>query len=170
MIENFVERHRLMKWCPAPDCSNAVQMKCVAPQLVKCNCGHSFCFACSENWHAPIHCDLIKHWNKIIQKHPTTSWDLLNIKSCPGCNVPIMKNGGCNFMECKMCRVRFCWICMKTGIPYDYKDHRCNKYVIDAQAWAPAPTNSLALKRYAFHFHRCMNHLQARDPCPAYTS
>jgi len=35
------------------------------------------------------------------------------IKRCPGCNVYIEKNGGCNHMICLKCSFDFCWICLQ---------------------------------------------------------
>lgn len=34
-------------------------------------------------------------------------------KQCPnkGCQIAIIKNGGCNHMECTACKKHFCWIC-----------------------------------------------------------
>lgn len=53
-------------------------------------------------------------------------------KQCPNsqCGVAIMKNGGCNHMECTACKKHFCWIC--ADVSYDtsqetydhlYKNH-----------------------------------------------
>ncbi|CAM9785538.1 unnamed protein product [Ectocarpus sp. 12 AP-2014] len=31
-------------------------------------------------------------------------------KRCPGCHVPIFKDGGCNHMKCSRCHFEFCWL------------------------------------------------------------
>lgn len=36
-----------------------------------------------------------------------------NLKKCPSCTGFIMKNGGCNKMECSTCNTLFCWACKK---------------------------------------------------------
>ena len=36
-------------------------------------------------------------------------------KQCPGCQIAIIKNGGCNHMECAACKKHFCWICADTA-------------------------------------------------------
>ena len=47
--------HRLMRWCPAPDCTYAAKVTHTAEAVsIKCKCGHVFCFKCSERWHEPI--------------------------------------------------------------------------------------------------------------------
>ncbi|KAL1530647.1 hypothetical protein AB1Y20_001547 [Prymnesium parvum] len=33
----------------------------------------------------------------------------LHMKKCPGCSAPIIKNGGCNNMNCRVCRTAFKW-------------------------------------------------------------
>ncbi len=38
-------------------------------------------------------------------------------KSCPGCGIAIVKNGGCNHIECVSCHKHFCWLCPTT--PYE---------------------------------------------------
>lgn len=40
-----------------------------------------------------------------------TSNEECNIKNCVGCNHPIEKTGGCNFIKCKICKTEWCWIC-----------------------------------------------------------
>jgi hypothetical protein len=32
-------------------------------------------------------------------------------KKCPGCEVRVEKNGGCDRIDCRQCGVRFCWQC-----------------------------------------------------------
>merc|ERR1712072_1092761 len=34
-----------------------------------------------------------------------------NTKKCPKCKVSILKNEGCNHMECRQCNHHFCWTC-----------------------------------------------------------
>lgn len=35
------------------------------------------------------------------------------IKKCPGCQIPVQKNGGCNHINCPNCDSHWCWICSK---------------------------------------------------------
>ena len=47
ITNSFVQCNRLNRWCPAPNCSNAVRVSHIEARPVKCICGHSFCFSCS---------------------------------------------------------------------------------------------------------------------------
>ena len=94
--------NRLMRWCPAPDCNNAARVGHVDARPVKCKCGHSFCFACGENWHDPVRCALIRKWiKKCDDDSETSNWINANTKECPKCKATIEKDGGCNHMICK---------------------------------------------------------------------
>ena len=62
--DNFVTNNRLMKWCPAPDCPNAILVDSLEAKPTMCHCGHLFCFSCCDTWHAPVTCKLLKKWNK----------------------------------------------------------------------------------------------------------
>lgn len=44
----------------------------------------------------------------------TWRWKASNTRPCPGCASPIMKDGGCNHVRCGLCRVEFCWACMRS--------------------------------------------------------
>ena len=81
-----------MRWCSAPNCSNAVRASHIEPKAVKCGCGHMFCFACSENWHDPVRCHLIKKWiKKCDDDSETSNWISANTKECPTCGATIGK-------------------------------------------------------------------------------
>lgn len=54
---------------------------------------------CSEDWHEPIKCDLLKKWKKKCDDDSETSnWIAANTKECPKCRITIEKDGGCNHM------------------------------------------------------------------------
>ena len=81
-----------MRWCSAPNCSNAIRASHIEPKPVKCVCGHTFCFACSENWHDPVRCHLIKKWiKKCDDDSETSNWISANTKECPTCGATIGK-------------------------------------------------------------------------------
>jgi len=46
----------------------------------------------------------------------SSEWVVAHTKSCPNCNAPIEKNGGCDHMTCKKsaggCGFEFCWVCL----------------------------------------------------------
>ena len=84
ITNSFVQCNRLLTWCPSPDCSNAIKVGHVEARPVKCRCGHFFCFKCSENWHDPVRCHLIKKWiKKCDDDSETSNWISANTKECP---------------------------------------------------------------------------------------
>ncbi|KAL4472729.1 hypothetical protein ABPG74_018678 [Tetrahymena malaccensis] len=44
-------------------------------------------------------------------------------KYCPTCNIPIIKNQGCNHMTCKACQTHFCWNCVQVFDPKIIYNH-----------------------------------------------
>ena len=75
VLKSFVSNNRLMRWCPAPDCPSAILAESLEAKSVQCNCGKSFCFSCSENWHAPVSCKLLRKWNKkCIDDSENANW------------------------------------------------------------------------------------------------
>ena len=54
LLYDLFQCNRLMKWCTAPDCNNAIKVSHVEARPVKCRCSHQFCFACGERWHDPV--------------------------------------------------------------------------------------------------------------------
>lgn len=52
---------------------------------------------------------------------------LLSFRRCPGCNVPIEKNQGCNHIQCSHCKTDFCWLCLKI-LNSHLEPHTCNRY------------------------------------------
>ncbi len=70
-----------MRWCPAPNCSNAIKAQYYDAQQVTCSCGHSFCFGCGEPWHDPIKCKWLKRWiKKCDDDSETSNWIAANTK------------------------------------------------------------------------------------------
>ena len=44
ITESFVDCNRRMTWCPGNNCENAIRVQYVEANIIKCHCGHSFCF------------------------------------------------------------------------------------------------------------------------------
>lgn len=89
-----------MRWCPSFDCNYAAKKKGTAKCICTCKCGHEFCFDCTEYWHEPVNCILLKQW-KSGGDSETFKWIAENAKICPNCEAIIEKNGGCNHMVTK---------------------------------------------------------------------
>ena len=130
ITNSFVQCNRLLTWCPSPDCSHAIKVGHVEARPVKCRCGHFFCFKCSENWHDPVRCHLIKKWiKKCDDDSETSNWISANTKECPTCHATIEKDGGCNHMICKnqACKADFCWVCLGPWEPHGSSWYNCNR-------------------------------------------
>lgn len=166
ITNSFVECNRLLRWCPSPDCNNALKVQHVEARPVQCKCGHRFCFACGENWHDPVRCALLKRWiKKCDDDSETSNWIAANTKECPKCNVTIEKDGGCNHMVCKnqSCKAEFCWVCLGPWEPHGSSWYSCNRYdEEEAKVARGAQEKSrAALQRYLFYCNRYMNHMQS---------
>ncbi|XP_033212517.1 E3 ubiquitin-protein ligase arih1l-like [Belonocnema kinseyi] len=162
ITNSFVECNRLLTWCPAPDCSNAIKVQYPGFQSVTCRCGHTFCFSCGLNWHDPVKCDLLRNWiKKCVDDSETYNWISANTKDCPKCKAVIEKNGGCNRMLCTngSCRQDFCWVCLKFWNTHTGNAYNCNRYDGDNQELKEK--SRIFLERYLFYYSRYMNHMQS---------
>ncbi|KAM1246400.1 hypothetical protein ACFX2J_042477 [Malus domestica] len=113
---SYVEGHRKIKWCPAPDCCYAVKYN-----------GNADDDDTGMNDSSSVDCRTVGKW---ILKNKDDShnvqWILVNTKPCPKCKRPIEKNQGCNTMTCRPpCNFRFCWYCLEPNVMYGC----CNRYV-----------------------------------------
>lgn len=154
---SYVECNRLLRWCPAPNCDNAIKVHNVEMKPVTCKCSHAFCFKCGENWHGPIECRLLRSWLKRCSEDlESINWINAHTKQCPQCNAPIEKNGGCMHMTCRTpsCRHEFCWMCLAPRRHAGFHRHKCNVYH-NAQN---ATNAQQSLERYLFYCTRYMNH------------
>ncbi|TDZ21650.1 E3 ubiquitin-protein ligase dbl4 [Colletotrichum orbiculare MAFF 240422] len=166
----YVEDKDSLKWCPAPDCPNAVDCAVKKKDLdkivptVACGCGHRFCFGCILNDHQPAPCELVKMWlKKCADDSETANWISANTKECPKCNSTIEKNGGCNHMTCRKCKHEFCWMCMGLWSEHGTSWYNCNRFeeksgleARDAQA-----KSRISLERYLHYYNRYANHEQS---------
>jgi len=172
ITDSFVQCNKKMKWCPAPDCPNAIRVSSTygahskAGFPVKCQCGFEFCFGCKiDKVHLPITCSMMKNWmKKCADDSETLNWISSNTKDCPKCSNPIEKNGGCNHMICYhgQCKYNFCWMCLgdwkkHQGSGYDCNAYKDPKNIDDINK---AKTN---LQKYMFYHDRYMNHLKSLE-------
>ncbi|VDO97102.1 unnamed protein product [Soboliphyme baturini] len=186
ITNNFVECNRLLRWCPAPDCCNAIKVQYADSKPVTCKCSFTFCFACAHEWHDPVSCLLLTKWlKKCNDDSETSNWIAANTKECPKCHVTIEKDGGCNHMTCKnqCCKMEFCWVCLGPWEPHGSSWYSCNRYddaaakaardaqEVDVISHVSHWTRSIvcvffqrsraALQRYLHYCNRYMNHMQS---------
>jgi ariadne-1 len=163
ITNSFVQCSSLLRWCPSPDCNNAIKVHYLEARPVTCKCTHTFCFACGKNWHDPVKCHLLRKWMNIYSDLRTFNWIAVNTKECPNCNVSIEKNGGCNHIVCKIenCNASFCWLCLG---PWNslYYSCACNRYAEEKAETGKAEKDSQSeLKRKLFFYNRYRNHMQS---------
>lgn len=166
----YVEDKDTYKWCPGPDCPNAIECGVKKKELdkvvptVECKCGFRFCFGCPNVDHQPAPCELVKRWlKKCADDSETANWISANTKECPKCNSTIEKNGGCNHMTCRKCKYEFCWMCMGLWSEHGTSWYNCNRYEEKSGAEArDAQANSRkSLERYLHYYNRYANHEQS---------
>lgn len=135
MIDAFVNGQPSIKWCPNPNCENAVEYPISKDSTVCCSCGLQWCFLCSHEQHDPAPCDLVGKWKTQEKDDNATSlWMKSRTKECPNCGVRIEKNRACNHMKCIKCNYHFCWLCKKAWSMHDNSTggfYRCNMYQED---------------------------------------
>ncbi|RMJ08520.1 hypothetical protein CDV36_011865 [Fusarium kuroshium] len=166
----YVEDKDNFKWCPAPDCPNALECGVKKKDLdkivptVECHCGYRFCFGCPNPDHQPAPCELVKKWlKKCADDSETANWISANTKECPKCNSTIEKNGGCNHMTCRKCKYEFCWMCMGLWSEHGTSWYNCNRYEekSGAEARDAQAKSRTSLERYLHYYNRYANHEQS---------
>lgn len=166
----YVEDKDIFKWCPAPDCPNAVECTVKKKDLdrivptVECRCGNRFCFGCPNPDHQPAPCYLVKKWlKKCADDSETANWISANTKECPKCNSTIEKNGGCNHMTCRKCKYEFCWMCMGLWSEHGTSWYNCNRFEekSGAEARDAQAKSRTSLERYLHYYNRYANHEQS---------
>jgi ariadne-1 len=166
----YVEDNEILKWCPAPNCENAIECPVKKKDLsrivptVSCHCGHCFCFGCGLNDHQPAPCELVKKWlKKCADDSETANWISANTKECPKCNSTIEKNGGCNHMTCRKCKYEFCWMCMGLWSEHGTSWYNCNRFEerSGAEARDAQAKSRVSLERYLHYYNRYANHEQS---------
>jgi ariadne-1 len=111
LLKSYVDDFPSLKWCPFPNCEDAIYCKVIPDDLdvvvpsVSCSHDHRFCFGCSGPDHQPANCRVAKMWlKKCADDSETSNWIAANTKECPKCQSTIEKNGGCNHMTCRKCK------------------------------------------------------------------
>ena len=100
--------------CPNPDCRGGqIHAMGEAEPIVTCSeCGFRSCYTHRVAWHTDLTCDGYDHAQEAEQETEEQTRERLaaeeeetlkgapGIKFCPGCNIAILKNGGCDHMTC----------------------------------------------------------------------
>lgn len=173
LFRSYVDDNAVIKWCPAPGCTNAIHCERTTRKLpVKCKCGFEFCFRCADyeiGAHNPVDCEHLERWlQKASDESENVKWLMGNTKKCPKCRSPIEKNGGCMHMTCRIssCGYEFCWLCRGPWSEHGSATggyYQCNKYdASDAKKEdQKAQDIKTELETYMFYFHRYESHRNA---------
>ncbi|KAK3122296.1 hypothetical protein QOZ80_8BG0667720 [Eleusine coracana subsp. coracana] len=177
-LRAYVEDNKKTKWCPAPDCTCAVEFLGDENYDVLCHCKFSFCWNCTEEAHRPVNCETVSKWIlKNSAESENMNWILANSKPCPKCKRPIEKNQGCMHMTCTPpCKFEFCWLCLGAWSDHGERTggfYACNRYesakkegVYDeAESRRERAKNSL--ERYMHYYERWASNQTSRQKAQA---
>ena len=110
-FDTYVQTHPdELHYCPTPDCSQIFRP---APEgiFLQCpSCLVRICPACNADAHDGLTCAEFKDGDDLFKEWAGQR----DVKRCPGCNIAIEKDEGCNHMKCTVCQTHICWMCMKT--------------------------------------------------------
>jgi hypothetical protein len=97
--------------CPTPDCTQ-VYRSAPPNAVLQCpSCLVRICPACRIQYHDGMTCEERDVAEDTLFNEWTANHD---VKSCPGCKVPIERSEGCNHMTCTRCQSHICWECLAT--------------------------------------------------------
>uniref|UniRef100_A0ACD6ADC5 Uncharacterized protein n=2 Tax=Avena sativa TaxID=4498 RepID=A0ACD6ADC5_AVESA len=177
-LRAYVEGNKKTKWCPAPDCTCAVEFVSDVNFDVSCNCKFSFCWNCTEEAHRPVDCETVSKWIlKNSAESENMNWILANSKPCPKCQRPIEKHQGCMHMTCTPpCKFEFCWLCLGSWQEHGERTggfYACNRYEAARQegaydeAEARRERAKHSLERYMHYYERWSSNQASRQKAQA---
>ncbi|CAH9100336.1 unnamed protein product [Cuscuta epithymum] len=161
LLESYIEDNKMVKWCPSiPHCGNAIRIQVDECCDVECECGLQFCFSCSSETHSPCSCLMWEMWmKKCSDDSETVNWISAYTKDCPKCKKPVVKNGGCNLVQC-ICGQPFCWLCGgATGLKHTWEtidSHTCGRYKENKEE--DIANAKKKLLRYTHYYNRYKAH------------
>ncbi|KAJ7637058.1 hypothetical protein FB45DRAFT_454457 [Roridomyces roridus] len=110
-LATYVHTHaKELHYCPSPDCS---QIYRTGPKgtVVQCpSCLLRICPHCHAEAHDGFDCADRDGGNKLFKEWAARH----DVKNCPGCDIPIERDEGCNHVTCIQCQTHICWVCLKT--------------------------------------------------------
>ncbi|KAL2829279.1 hypothetical protein BDW59DRAFT_38650 [Aspergillus cavernicola] len=78
------------------------------------SCQVASCRLCKEKSHIPLTCEESKKDKGLTERHEVEeAMSKALIRNCPKCSVKIVKEFGCNKLQCPQCRTLMCYICQK---------------------------------------------------------
>eukprot|EP01094_Clydonella_sp_ATCC50884_P019362 TRINITY_DN3760_c0_g1_i1.p1 TRINITY_DN3760_c0_g1~~TRINITY_DN3760_c0_g1_i1.p1 ORF type:complete len:491 (-),score=136.25 TRINITY_DN3760_c0_g1_i1:96-1568(-) len=105
--------------CPSTDCSGTLKKKFSEEgQPLPCSCtlcGSEYCSGCICSLHPGQTCDE-RRKERLAAFIADNELSGDNLRPCPRCGTPAIKDGGCNHMTCRSCGENWCWICGAFGV------------------------------------------------------
>ncbi|KAK6607926.1 ibr finger domain protein [Botrytis cinerea] len=103
--------------CLGPNCgAGQIHQDGDAQPIMTCgSCDFKTCFIHKMPWHTGLTCaqhDARQREGASKQEQKSQRLIKKATKKCPSCDVPILKNKGCDHMTCTHCDYEFCWICL----------------------------------------------------------
>ncbi|OJT02813.1 hypothetical protein TRAPUB_6669 [Trametes pubescens] len=109
-------------YCPTPDCPQvyrtatataaaSARTRASAAVLQCPSCLARICAHCNTEAHEGGSCQDSNPEDELLFEQWKMGHD---VKSCPGCKVPIERAAGCNHMTCASCKIHICWVCLAT--------------------------------------------------------
>lgn len=146
--ENNILKDPARFFCPRPNCGTMCYSKRFGPHPTRCStCGFKFCRLCQNAWpgrghSCPEELGFIARSNGIEAHSGTKSStnkaesiakpkdissgkndQVLVIKRCPICGIPIERSEGCHQVFCMNCGHSFCWACLANLDHEGYLQH-----------------------------------------------
>ncbi|GAB66293.1 IBR domain protein, partial [Plasmodium cynomolgi strain B] len=129
LVKIFIKNNPSLKKCPYDRCPYVIESVMLPDNGIICRCGHNFCFNCTEEFHRPVSCAVIKQWNDLLTKgEHNVTWIRSHTKQCPNCAKSIEKTSGCMNVKC-ICGFSFCWLCLQPWAHHKGGFYQCNQYV-----------------------------------------
>ena len=169
IIDQKIAIDKQLVRCLNPRCNKVLTLDSVGLcHVATCSCGQRMCWKCREEAHAPLSCEHVASWRKIVQEDVLQArWLLDNTKPCPKCKTRIEKNGGCNHMTCRTstgagCGYEFCWICGHEWHTHQGNGYSCNKFV-DFDTMDKSSVPQFDAKRLDHYHSRYRGHVRSQE-------
>ncbi|XP_054153185.1 protein kinase 4-like [Oppia nitens] len=102
-----------MAYCPK--CNDSVDIDNSRNYGYCQKCDYAFCTSCNRKYHGQQRtCTeaLVDQAKHAVENRESEEFIRTHFKQCPKCRIRCEKIDGCNHMQCKMCMVHFCWLCL----------------------------------------------------------
>ncbi|XP_054152752.1 uncharacterized protein LOC128951529 [Oppia nitens] len=102
-----------MAYCPK--CNDSVEIDNSRRYGYCLDCDYAFCTSCHRKYHGQQRtCTeaLEDQVNRAVENRESVDYIRTHFKQCPKCQIWCEKIDGCNHMQCKMCMIHFCWLCL----------------------------------------------------------